>query len=239
MMVAATIHSLSPAALVLAVLAGAVSFASPCVLPLVPAFLSYVSGVAVADLDRRRRDVVGTALAFSAGFTAVFVTLGAAAGAAGAFLTDERRLLTVVGGVFLVLAGLAVAEFVPLPGLRLSPSPRAGAIGAFVTGAVVCLGWTPCVGYVLGGILVLAGAGGSAASGALLLAVYSAGLAVPFVLTALAYDWAMARVGVLKRHHRTVRIVSGVVLTTFGLLLITGTLTEVTRRLPEVRLFDL
>jgi cytochrome c-type biogenesis protein len=239
MIAAAAINSLSPAAVVLAALAGAVSFASPCVLPLVPVFLSYVSGVAVADLDRRRREVVGAALAFCAGFTAVFVAWGAAAGAAGSLLTDERRLLTVVGGVFLVLAGLAVADVLPLPGLRLSPSPRAGAIGAFVTGAVVCLGWTPCVGYVLGGILVLAGAGGSAASGALLLAVYSAGLAVPFVLTALAYDWAIVRLGVLKRHHRTVRIMSGVVLAAFGLLLVTGTLTEVTRRLPEVRFFDL
>lgn len=238
-MTAAAIHSLSPAAVVLALAAGAVSFASPCVLPLVPAFLSYVSGVAVADLDRRRRDVVGTALAFAAGFTVVFVALGAVAGAAGAFLTDERRLLTVVGGIFLVLAGLAVADVVPLPGLRLSPSPRAGMVGAFVTGAIVCLGWTPCVGYVLGSILVLAGAGGSAASGALLLAVYSAGLAVPFVLTALAYDWAMARLGFLKRHYRTVRFVSGIVLAAFGLLLVSGALTEVTRRLPEVRLFDL
>jgi cytochrome c-type biogenesis protein len=238
-LVAATISSLTPAAVVLALVAGAVSFLSPCVLPLVPAFLSYVSGVAVADLDRRRRDVVRTALAFVAGFTVVFVTLGAAAGAAGTFLTDERRLLTVVGGVFLVVAGLAVADVVPMPGLRVSLSPRAGMIGAFVTGAVVCLGWTPCVGYVLGSILVLAGSGGGAASGALLLAVYSVGLGVPFLLTALAYDWAMARLGFLKRHYRAVRIVSGIVLVVFGLLLVAGALTEVTRRLPEVRLFDL
>ena len=174
-------------------------------LPLVPAFLSYVSGVAIADLDRRRRNVMGTALAFVAGFTAVFVALGAAAGAAGSLLTDERRLLTIVGGVFLIVAGLTVADVVRLPGLRWSPSPRAGVIGAFVTGAVVCLGWTPCVGYVLGSILVLAGSGGDALAGALLLALYSAGLGVPFLLTALAYDWAMTRLGFLKRHYRTVR----------------------------------
>jgi cytochrome c-type biogenesis protein len=238
-MIAAAVHSLSPAAVVLALAAGAVSFASPCVLPLVPAFLSYVSGVAVADLDRRRRAVVGTALAFVAGFTAVFVALGAAAGAAGSLLTDERRLLTIVGGVFLIVAGLTVADVVRLPGLRWSPSPRAGVIGAFITGAVVCLGWTPCVGYVLGSILVLAGSGGDALAGALLLALYSAGLGVPFLLAALAYDWAMARFGFLKRHYRTVRIVSGIVLAGCGLLLVTGGLTEVTRHLPEVRLFDL
>ena len=239
MVSAAVIHSLSPWAVVLALVAGAVSFVSPCVLPLVPAFLSCVSGVAVADLDRRRRDVAGAALAFVCGFTVVFVALGAAAGAAGAFLADERHLLTVVGGVFLVLAGLVVAGVVRLPGMQLSASPRTGAAGAFVTGAVVCLGWTPCVGYVLGSILVLAGSAGGAAAGALLLAVYSAGLAAPFVLVALAYDWAMARVGLLRRHYRLVQIVSGVVLAGFGLLLVSGALTEVTRRLPEMRLFDL
>ena len=238
-MIAAAVHSLSPAAIALALVAGAVSFLSPCVLPLVPAYLSYVSGVVVADLDRRRRDVVRTALAFVGGFSVVFVALGAAAGGVGSLLEDERRLLTIVGGVFLVVAGVAVADVVRLPGLRLSLSPRAGVAGAFVTGAVVCLGWTPCVGYVLGSILVLAGSGGGAASGALLLALYSVGLGVPFVLAALAYDWMMARLGFLKRHYRAVQIVSGIVLVAFGLLLITGTLTELTRRLPELRLFDL
>jgi len=137
------------------------------------------------------------------------------------------------------VAGVVVAGGARLPGLRLSPSPRAGAAGAFATGAVVCLGWTPCVGYVLGGILVLAGSAGGAASGALLLAVYSCGLAAPFVLTALAYDWAMARLGFVKRHYPVVRVVSGVVLAAFGVLLVTGALAEVTRRLPEMRLFDL
>jgi cytochrome c-type biogenesis protein len=238
-MLAVTVHSLSPAAVTLALAAGVVSFLSPCVLPLVPAYLSYVSGVSVADLDRRRRDVVWVALAFVAGFTVVFVALGATAGGVGSFLHDERRLLTVVGGVFLVVAGLVVAGAIKLPGLHAAFSPRQGRAGAFVTGAVVCIGWTPCVGYVLGSILVLAGTGDSVASGALLLFVYSLGLGIPFLLTALAYDWAMARLGWLKRHYRTVQIVSGVVLAAFGVLLITGTLTEVTRQMPSLRLFDL
>ena len=238
-MIAATISSLTPAAVVLALVTGAVSFLSPCVLPLVPAFLSYVSGVAVADLDRRRRDVVGTALFVRRRLHRGLRGAGRRGRRRGTFLTDERRLLTVVGGIFLVVAGLAVADVVPVPGLRVSLSPRAGMAGAFVTGAVVCLAWTPCVGYVLGSILVLAGSGGGAASGALLLAVYSVGLGVPFLLTALAYDWAMARLGFLKRHYQAVRVVSGIVLAVFGLLLVAGALTEVTRHLPEVRLFDL
>jgi cytochrome c-type biogenesis protein len=238
-MLAVTIHALSPAAIVLALAAGAVSFLSPCVLPLVPAYLSYVSGVSVADLDRRRRDVVWVALAFVAGFTVVFVVLGATAGGVGSFLHEERRLLTVVGGVFLVVAGLAVADVISLPGARGAFTPRRGRAGAFLTGAVVCIGWTPCVGYVLGSILVLAGTGDSAGSGALLLLVYSIGLGLPFLLTALAYDWMMTRLGFLKRHYRVVQIVSGVVLAAFGVLLVTGTLTEVTRQLPSLRLFDL
>ena len=238
-MTAVEITTLSLTAVGLAFAAGLLSFISPCVLPLLPVYLSFISGVAVEDLGGRRRRLLWTSVLFVAGFTVVFVALGAAAGAAGTFLTDERRLLTVVGGVFLVVAGLAVADVVHLPGLRVSLSPRAGMIGAFVTGAVVCLGWTPCVGYVLGSILVLAGSGGGAVSGALLLAVYSVGLGVPFLLTALAYDWAMARLGFLRRHYRAVRIVSGIVLAAFGLLLVAGALTEVARHLPEVRLFDL
>ena len=234
-----TIHALTPAAVVLALAAGAVSFLSPCVLPLVPAYLSYVSGVAVADLDRRRRDVVGVALAFVAGFTTVFVALGAAAGGLGAFLSVERHTLTVLGGVFLIVAGLVVAGALRLPGFHTSISPRAGAAGAYLTGAVVCIGWTPCVGYVLGSILVLAGSADSALTGALLLLVYSLGLGLPFLLVALAYDWAMDRLGVLKRHYRTVQIVSGVLLIAFGVLLVTGSLTEVTRRLPSTGFFDL
>jgi cytochrome c-type biogenesis protein len=238
-MLAVSIHALSPAAVALALAAGAVSFLSPCVLPLVPAYLSYVSGVSVADIERRRLHVVWVALAFVAGFTAVFVVLGATAGGLGSFLHDERRLLTVIGGVFLVVAGLVVAGVVRLPGLHGSFTPRRGWPGAFVTGAVVCIGWTPCVGYVLGSILVLAGTGSSAASGALLLLVYALGLGIPFLLTALAYDWVMTRLTYLKRHYRAVQIVSGVVLAAFGVLLITGTLTEVTRQMPTLRLFDL
>ena len=234
-----TIHALTPAAVALALAAGAVSFLSPCVLPLVPAYLSYVSGVAVADLGRRRRDVVGVALTFVAGFTTVFVALGAAAGGLGSFLADERHLLTVLGGVFLVVAGLVMAGVLRLPGLHASISPRAGVAGAYVTGAVVCIAWTPCVGYVLGSILALAGSADGATSGALLLLAYSLGLGLPFLLVALAYDWAMARLGVLKRHYRAVQVVSGVLLIAFGLLLVTGTLTEVTRRLPSTGLFNL
>ncbi len=241
-MIAVSIHALSPAAVALALAAGAVSFLSPCVLPLVPAYLSFVSGVSVADLDRRRRDVLRVALAFVAGFTVVFVALGAAAGGIGSFLFGQRHWLTIAGGVFLIVAGLVVADVVRLPGMRLSSLPgrsAAGVAGAFLTGAVVCIGWTPCVGYVLGSILVLAGSGDSALSGALLLFVYSLGLGVPFVLAALAYDRVMTRLGFLKRHYRAVQIVSGVVLAAFGLLLVTGTLTEVSRHLPGLRLFDL
>ena len=239
-MVAVTITSLTPAALAIALAAGAVSFVSPCVLPLVPVYLSYVSGVAVEDLDRRRRHVVLLSLAFIAGFTVVFVALGAAMGGVGALLHDHRDVLTYAGGVFLIVAGLVMADVVHLPGAQRAISPRGGGLGgAFLTGAVVCIGWTPCVGYVLGSILTLAGGGGSVAAGALLLLVYSLGLGLPFLAAALAFDWVMDRLGVLKRHYRVVQIGSGVVLVAFGLVLLIGGPTLISRHLPSFSPFGL
>ncbi len=238
-MLAVTISSLTPAALAIAMAAGVVSFVSPCVLPLVPAYLSYVSGVAVEDLDRRRRRVVLLSLAFIAGFTTVFVALGAAMGGVGTLLHDSRHWLITVGAVFMIVAGLVVADVVHLPWLRVAVEGRAGgAAGAFLTGAAVSIAWTPCVGPVLGSILALAG-GDGVASGALLLLVYSLGLGLPFLAAGLAYDWVMDRLGVLKRHYRAVQIGSGVVLAAFGVLLLLGGPTLVSRQLPSFTPFGL
>ena len=133
-------------------------------------------------------------LAFVAGFTVVFMLMGAGAGGVGRLLVDYRHELTIVAGVFIVLSGLVVAGLIPVPERAMTLSPRAGGLGgAFVTGAAVAIGWTPCVGYVLGAILTLAGSGHGAWQGALLLLVYSAGLAVPFLLAALAFDRVAAR----------------------------------------------
>ena len=237
---AVRVESLSLATALLAFVAGLVSFVSPCVLPLLPAYLSYVSGVGVERLEGERRDVLVAALAFVAGFSSVFVLLGAAAGGLGSLLGRYRPELTVAAGVFLVVSGLVVAGVVRLPGLHSDLAPRAGGLPrAFLTGAAVSIGWTPCVGYVLGGILMLAGSRQSAAAGALLLLIYSAGLGLPFVLAALAWRWVSARTMWLRRHYRAVQTASGIVLAAFGVLLLTGGIDLLVRELPSYSPFGL
>jgi len=229
---AVTIESLTLAAVGLAFLAGLLSFLSPCVLPLLPVYLSYVSGVGVDRLRGRRGRVAGLALVFVAGFTVVFVLLGAGAGGIGRLLVDYRRELTVVAGVFIALSGLVVAGVLKLPERAVGLAPRPGGAGAFLTGAALAIGWTPCIGYVLGAILTMAASSQSAVAGSFLLLVYSAGMGVPFVLAALALDWMGARLVWVKRHYRGIQVVSGAVLVAFGILLALGVIDRVASELP-------
>ena len=228
------ITSLSLSALGLAFAAGLVSFVSPCVLPLLPVYLSYVSGVGVEQLGRERRRLLGVSLLFVAGFTAVFMLFGAGAGGIGRLLAQHREELTVVAGAFIAFSGLVVAGVVRLPERAVAVAPRAGGPGgAFLTGAALAIGWTPCVGYVLGAILSMAATSSSALSGSLLLLVYSLGLGVPFVLAALAFDWVMARLAVIKRHYRVVQVAAGIVLVVVGVLLMFGVFAHLSRWLPS------
>ena len=232
-MVAVTITSLSLAALAIALAAGVVSFISPCVLPLVPTYLSYISGVGVEGFARDRRRVLAVALAFVGGFTAVFMILGLAAGFFGRLLDDYQHELTIAAGVFFILSGLVIAGVLRVPALTAALSPRSGgAWRAFVAGAAVTIGWTPCAGPVLGSILGLAGSSQQALTGAVLLLVYSIGLGLPFIVVALAYDWAMRRLAWIKRHYRAVEVVSGAFLVVVGVALISGGLSQLSRWLP-------
>ena len=234
-MIAATVTSLSLSAAGLAFVAGMLSFISPCVLPLLPVYLSFISGVGVEQLSGERRRLLWTSLLFVAGFTAVFVLMGAGAGGVGRLLVRYRQELTIAAGAFVAFSGLVVAGVIPMPKpvMRVSPKHR-GAGGAFVTGAALAIGWTPCVGYVLGAILSMAASSQSAASGSLLLLVYSLGLGVPFVLAALAFDWMSARLKVIKRHYRGIQVGAGILLVVFGVLMMFGVLDQVTRWLPYV-----
>lgn len=217
----------------LAFLAGLLSFVSPCVLPLLPVYLSFISGVGVERLGGERRRLLWTSLLFVAGFTLVFMAMGAGAGGAGRLLIRYRQELTVAAGAFIVVSGLVVSGVVPLPRPVMKLTPRhAGAGGAFLTGAALAIGWTPCVGYVLGAILSMAASSQSAVSGSLLLLVYSAGLGVPFVLAALAFDWMNVRLGVVKRHYRAIQIGAGALLVVFGVLMMLGVLEQMGRWLP-------
>jgi len=224
----------------LAFAAGVVSFLSPCVLPLLPVYLSFVSGVAVEDLERQRWRVLRVALSFTAGFTALFVVLGTAAGSIGGVLAANRTLLSIIAGVVLIVAGLFVMEVIHLPAGKGLELPKVGGVlGGFVAGAAVAVAWTPCVGPVLGAILTLAGTQGGAAQGALLLFVYSLGLAVPFLLAAVAFGWVARRLEWVKRHYRVIRIVAGVLLIIAGLLMVTGTFEYLSRLAPSWSPFDI
>lgn len=232
-MIAVELTSLNAPSLALAFVAGLVSFVSPCVLPLLPVYLSFISGVGVEDLGRERGRLLWTSLLFVAGFTVVFVLMGAGAGGVGRLLIRYRQELTVAAGAFVALSGLVLAGVLPLPKPVMRVTPRhAGAAGALFTGAALAIGWTPCVGYVLGAILSMAASSRSAVDGSVLLLVYSAGLGVPFVLAALAFDWVSRRLSVIKRHYRVVQVGAGLLLVVFGVLMMLGVLEQLGRWLP-------
>jgi cytochrome c-type biogenesis protein len=232
-LIAVHITQFSLSAVALAFLAGLLSFVSPCVLPLLPVYLSFISGVGVDRLGSERRRVFWTALLFVAGFALVFVAMGAGAGGVGRLLIRYRHELTIAAGAFIAFSGLVVAGVIrlPEPVVRMTPH-HAGAGGAVLTGAALAVGWTPCIGYVLGAILTMAASSHSVVAGSILLLVYSAGLGVPFVLAALAFDWMYARLAVVKRHYRAIRVGAGVLLVVFGVLMMFGVLAQIGRWLP-------
>jgi cytochrome c-type biogenesis protein len=229
--------ALSPVGLSAAFAAGVVSFLSPCVWPLVPAYLSYVSGVSFQDLgDQTRRVTVATG-AFVLGFGAVFTSLGAGAGAIGDLLTEHRRTLEIVSGVLIVLMGAVLAGYGGMlfqQERRLGSARKpAGPLGAVLAGAGFGLGWTPCVGPTLAAILTLAGRSGHTLDGAILLAVYSLGLGVPFLLSGLLFTRGLASLAPLRRRTPLLVRASGVVLICLGVLLALGQMTAITSDLSS------
>jgi cytochrome c-type biogenesis protein len=215
--------------LALAFAAGLVSFLSPCVLPLVPGYLAAVTGREVSaerDLDVR---TVVRSLAFVATFSTIFIVLGLSATAAGAFLFDNRPALNRVAGAVIVAMGVLFVASVFVTRLNRQWRPaglveRAGRGGPVVAGAAFAVAWTPCVGPTLGAILGLAATSDGTARGAVLLGVYSAGLAVPFLFSALAFDAAQRSFGFFRRHHAAIQAGAGVVLVAMGVLVFTGEL---------------
>jgi cytochrome c-type biogenesis protein len=205
----------------LAFVAGLLSFVTPCVLPLVPGYLSAVSGVQVGVGGKR---VVAASLPFIAGFTAVFVALGAAAGAAGGVFDDNQEIVFKVSGLIIVVFGFAFMGLLPFPFLERLAAP--GLIeGARRRGSRALLGGAfgvcaaPCIGPVLASILVLAGESSTVAQGSALLAVYSAGLALPFLLVGIAFDRAMGAFRWLRDRYDVLRVISGALLVALGLLI--------------------
>ncbi|UJA20165.1 cytochrome c biogenesis protein CcdA [Thermoleophilia bacterium SCSIO 60948] len=211
-----------------AVLAGFVSFLSPCVLPLVPGYLSAVSGVLPSDLERARVwTVLRPALLFVAAFSAIFILLGLTATSIGGLLRDNIGWLTDVAAVLIIVMGLlfVLSPFVPRLGREWHSTAllaRAGKGGPLIAGAAFAIAWTPCIGPTLGAILTAASLSDSVARGGLLLAAYSAGLAIPFLITAVAFGQASTAFGVVKRHYRAIVVFGGLVLIAMGLAILTG-----------------
>src|SRR3954453_12742011 len=218
--------------LLAALSAGIVSFLSPCLLPLVPGYLSAVTGVSVAELeDASWRSVLIPSLIFVASFSAIFILLGLTATGLGRTLNEHQRTLEKIAGVLIIALGIYFVASLFI--VRLNREwhvealmARAGKGGPLVAGAAFAIAWTPCIGPTLGAILTAASISGSAAHGALLLAVYSAGLAIPFLVTALAFSRMTTAFSVVKRHYGIVMGAGGAVLIAMGILILTGGFTD-------------
>jgi len=213
---------------------GFVSFVSPCVLPLVPGYLSAVSGVSIADMrsgEHKLSAILWPAAIFCLSFTIMFVALGMTATSIGSTLRDSKQTLDRAAGIVIVAMGIffLLTPFVPRLNREWRPDAlisRAGAGGPVIAGLAFAVAWTPCVGPTLGAVLTAASVKGTVGQGALLLAFYSAGLAVPFMLTAVAFNRATTTFRWLRDRWTIVTAISGVVLIAMGLLLLTGELTR-------------
>jgi cytochrome c-type biogenesis protein len=214
-----------PLAVVVAAFAGLVSFASPCVLPLVPGFLGYVTGLTGEPLAEKRRSTTMTgALLFVAGFTAVFVLGSIFVTTAGRALVEHRTLLMRLGGVLVIVMGLVFLGMGSQREARIAWRPKAGLAGAPLLGAVFALGWAPCTGPTLAAVLVLASTSVDPQvwRGVVLAVAYGLGLGLPFILVAAGLDRAGRVSGWLRRHQRIIQRVGGTVLVVVGLLMFTG-----------------
>jgi cytochrome c-type biogenesis protein len=215
-----------------ALAAGVVSFLSPCVLPLVPGYLSAVTGVSANELDDAGwRRVLGPSLIFVASFSAIFILLGLTATGLGSFLDENKPLLTKISGILIIAMGVLFVASLFVTRLNRewhveALLSRAGKGGPIVAGAAFAIAWSPCIGPTLGAILSAAALTDSAGRAAFLLAVYSAGLAIPFLLTALAFSQMTSAFAVVKRHYQGIVAAGGLILIAMGILILNGELTR-------------
>ena len=211
-----------------AFVAGLLSFLSPCVLPLVPGYVSLISGASVEDLQTPERRMLRTvmlhSITFVLGFSVVFITLGAVATGVGQLVNEYHSLLSKIAGIVVIVFGLHLTGLLKIKALYADKRMHdvkgsSSALGSFVVGFAFAFGWTPCIGPILATILVLASAQGTVLKGVILLAVYSMGLAVPFLLTSLGVDRFLSFYGRFRRHLHAVEVCSGILLIAIGVLI--------------------
>jgi len=230
------LHGLTVYACLFSLLMGFTSFMSPCILPLVPSYISYITGISYDELvnaDSRRKNMKIAffhSVIFVAGFSVIFVLLGATAFIVGCVLSQYLDILRIVGGIIVIVMGIFVMDVLNVPFLqqdaRLHIKTRpAGFAGTFVVGMIFAAGWTPCTGPFLGSVLALATETNTMGRGMTLLTCYSIGLGIPFILSAIAISAFLSSFGRLKKHLKTVKIISGIILIAMGVLLITDKLT--------------
>lgn len=229
----------------MAFLAGILSFLSPCVLPLVPSYVSYITGVSFENLtsteDRKRIRflTLTNSLAFISGFSVVFISLGASSSLAGHLLYKYQDWLRIIGGILVIIFGLFISGIVKLDFLmrerkfHLRGKP-AGYFGSFIIGMTFAAAWTPCIGPILGTILLYAASEGSASYGLKLLFFYSLGLALPFFLSSLAINTFLSYSKIFYRFIRPIMLLSGLLLIIFGIMLLSNKALEISRFFPDL-----
>jgi cytochrome c-type biogenesis protein len=226
-----------------------VSFLSPCVLPLVPGYVSMLSGESIEALKAEAGGalvarIFANSVAFVIGFSVVFIALGASATAVGNFLLSQRTTFNIVAGIIVIVFGLHLTGLIKIPFLYRSTridtgTPKRGAAGSFLLGFAFAFGWTPCIGPILAGILAVAATRSTVFQGMFLLAVYSAGLAIPFLLTGLGVSQFLKFYGRFRKHLHAVEVVSGVLLIGIGLLMAFNRLTVLSGYLTFLNRFSL
>jgi cytochrome c-type biogenesis protein len=223
---------------------GLISFISPCVLPIVPGYLSFISGVSFdemqnsGDRSRVRKRILLNTLAFVLGFSVVFILLGASATAIGRFLQEQIGLISKIAGGIVIIFGLHMTGIFKIPFLNYekrfhSEGKQLGLLGAFLVGLAFAFGWTPCIGPILAGILVVASQQQTVGQGILLLSAYSLGLGIPFILTGLSVTIFFSLFNRFKRHLHKVEVVGGILLVLVGVLIMTNSLTIVSGYLSK------
>ncbi len=228
----------------IALVAGIVSFLSPCVFPLVPSYVSFITGISFEDLTtgtdsaRIRKLTITNSLMFIMGFSVVFIALGASSSYIGSVLANNQQIIKQVGGVLIIVFGLYMIGILKIRFLSIEKKFHfqgrpAGYIGAFLIGVTFAAGWTPCIGPVLGSILLYAATANSALYGIKLLAVYSLGLAIPFFIVSLAFNTMLSSMPKIQRYLRHITIISGILMIAFGIVLLTDSMYLLQGLIPD------